>query len=181
MCVFGVIACYESAQIELDTGAVEGPGTSVIVNDSLGWDSSVSNAQSTDSAVRVGETSDPDTAPATFDTAEMDTLFSQRESHYCDSLGWDDCRDATAECGRMYLVEVQHVRPNGVAVVCDGESLFYGCAPLKYCYEDIFLALDPDGRCWLMSKGCLPNEPGWRPSLDDVLCAPPIWSETCVE
>ena len=156
------------------------PGTGVSSDSSLtGTDSTMFDTV-TGTGNSGTDTLSDSTMPDT-NSGEADTLFTNREPHFCDNLGWDACMDADDQCGRMYLEAVHFIDPVGVSSSCESESLFYGCTPWMYCYEDIFLALDPDGRCWLMPTGCLPNAPGWIPATNDELCSEPIWTHTCIE
>ena len=187
-----VAACYQSAAVEMDSsmgGQADSHGTDsatsvVAVTDS---DTTQSTQTSFDTATGDGQsddgTSGDDTETVKPESDDVDTLFTHREPHFCDDLGWEDCRDASEECGRMYLEELDYSSPPGTGVIkpCGGESLFYGCAPLKYCYNNIFFAFDADGNCWLMPTGCLPNEPGWTPAVDDDYCNDPIATLMCIE
>ncbi|MBN2529661.1 MAG: hypothetical protein JXR76_24945 [Deltaproteobacteria bacterium] len=185
-----VAGCYEAAPADMDS-----------VRD--GYDVAATETETTDNTESETEFEDSDTPDLSYDSSELtdtgttfapvdsstdtdtakevDTLFVHREPSDCDDLGWDDCLAANAICGRMYLEAVHFIEPVGVSSSCEKESLFYGCAPLKYCYKDIYLAFDPDGRCWLMPTGCLPSEPGWVPAIDDEWCRTPVWEHSCVE
>ena len=186
-------ACYHVSPLESDTQAYVDSDTDTAdiaadsgrPSDDTGVDSYTHNTVWDSESNQVMDTT-ADTIPADTETLlrdadVVDTLFGNREPHFCDNLGWDDCRDASTDCGRMYMEEARFVEPVGVTSSCGGESLFFGCAPLMYCYEDFRLAFDPNGKCWLMPTGCIPDEPGWRPAVDDEFCREPIVVSPCIE
>jgi hypothetical protein len=114
------------------------------------------------------------------ESVEDDTQQMIRVASACDDLSDDECLDSDL-CAPMWVEPTGKVTgSDALWSGCRGHVSF-GCTSTENCYTDIELALAPDGTCWWMRNGCLPDESGWTPAIDDDDCTPPVRVHSCIE
>jgi hypothetical protein len=114
------------------------------------------------------------------ETVENDAGQMVRIASACDDLSDDDCQDSDP-CAPMWVEPTGHVSGSDALWAGCQAHVSFGCTSMENCYTDIEVALAPDGTCWWMRNGCLPDEPGWMPAIDDDDCKSPVRVHSCIE
>ena len=139
---------------------------------------------------------DGDTTEGDESDGDLDTIDGEKEIGGSDGdiepdidIEWDctdrltddcDCSGLSIEvCEAHPVCWVIEGRPYDPVKECFGEMTPAGCTSADGCTTDAFTAASPEGECWHMYSGCLPDSGGWVKQMDEGVCEGKTYADDC--